>query len=276
MTDFDKPSDLFRWCLRNTKTGSDVYSYEACFPAYLAASAEIGYLWETYDRRLQELVEGVKAGTGLRVLEVGSGFGHDLVWTAAQGASAVGVDVNSEFVKISRRTRTRVEEHIGRRLDVDIRRTNLLAMDEKEKFNLIYMKDVFHHLEPRDKVVSKLSALLAPGGQLFIVEPNALNPLIQWQMYRIRGFKTVVEKVDAATGEKFLFGNERLVTGGGMRRAFERHGVYGRVRRMRLLPTRLAGLAWLARLARGLEHFGFERLAVPGCIHAIYSGRKGI
>lgn len=256
-------------------TGSDVYSYEMCFPAYLAASADDGYLWETYDRRLQELVAGVKAGPGLRILEVGSGFGHDLVWTAAQGASAVGIDVNSYFVEISRRTKMRVEERIGRDLHVDIRRTNLLAMDEQEKYDLIYMKDVFHHLEPREKVVSKLSALLATGGQLLIVEPNALNPLIQWQMYRIRGFRTIVEKVDSATGDRFLFGNERLITGGGMRRAFERNGVYGSVRMMRLLPTRLAGLAWMVRLARGLEYFGFERLVVPGCIHAIYSGRKG-
>ncbi len=275
MTNFDMPSDLFRWCLTNTKTGSRMYSYEVCFPAYLAAADAAGYLWETYDRRLQELVDSVKAGTGLRVLEVGCGFGHDLLWTAAQGASAVGIDVNSEFVEICRRTKTRVEQYIGRELDADIRRTNLLAMDENEKFDLIYMKDVFHHLEPREEVVSKLSALLAAGGQILVVEPNALNPLIQWQMYRIRGFRTVVEKVDAATGERFLFGNERLITGGALRRAFERNGVHGCVRRMRLLPTRLAAFSWMAHLARSLEHFGLERLVGSACIHTVYFGRKG-
>jgi SAM-dependent methyltransferase len=275
MANFDMPSDLFRWCLTNTETGSEVFSYEICFPTYLAAAARDGYIWETYNRRLQELIEGVKTGMRLRVLEVGSGFGHDLLWTAIQGASAVGIDVNSDFVEISRRTKARVEAHTGRTLDADIRRTNLLAMDESEKFNLIYMKDVFHHLEPREDVVAKLGALLAPGGQVIVVEPNALNPLIQWQMYRIRGFRTVIEKVDIATGERFLFGNERLVTGGGMCRVFARNGVRGSVRRMRLLPTRLAVTPWMVRLARGLEHLGFERMAAPACIHTIFVGRKG-
>lgn len=275
MTNFEMPSDLFRWCLRNTETGSDVYSYKICFPAYMAAAAAAGYLWETYDRRLQELIDGVRASAGLRVLEVGSGFGHDLLWTAVHGASAVGIDVNSDFVDISRRTKARVEAHVGRTLDADIRRTNLLAMDESEKFDLIYMKDVFHHLEPRENVVEKLIALLAPGGRVIVVEPNALNPLIQWQMYRIRGFRTVIEKVDAATGERFLFGNERLVTGGGICRVFERNGVRGSVRRMRLLPTRLAEAPWMVSVARGLERLGFERLAAPACIHTIFVGRKG-
>lgn len=275
MTEFNVPSELFRWCLKNTTTGSEVYSYEICFPAYLAASAEPGYLWGTYDRRLRELIDRVKAESGLRVLEVGSGFGHDLVWTAVQGANAVGIDVNSDFVDISQRTKMRVEESIGRPLHVDIRRTNLLAMDEGEQqFDLIYMKDVFHHLEPREKMISKLSALLAPRGKLLIVEPNALNPLIQWQMYRIRGFRTIIEKIDAATGEKFLFGNERLVTGSGMRNAFERNGVHGSARKMRLLPTRLARHGWMVRLARALEDHGFERLVGPACIHTIYFGQK--
>ena len=68
MTNFDMPSDLFRWCLTNTKTGSDVYSYEVCFPAYLAAAAAAGYLWETYDRRLQELLDSA-ARHGVSVCE---------------------------------------------------------------------------------------------------------------------------------------------------------------------------------------------------------------
>lgn len=46
-----------------------MYSYEAYFPAYLAAAAESGYLWETYDRRLQEFgrwCDGRRGASGSR------------------------------------------------------------------------------------------------------------------------------------------------------------------------------------------------------------------
>lgn len=274
MKKFDLPSQLFRWCLLNTSSGHDVFSYESCFPSYLSISGLNGYLWRTYDRRLEALIDGVHSGTNQRILEVGCGFGHDLVWTAQAGARAVGIDVNSNFVEIAKRTKTAVESRLGRSIDVDIRRCNLLAMPEHEQFDLIYMKDVFHHLEPREEIVAKLASLLAPGGSIVIVEPNAWNPLIQLQMFRIRKFRTVVEKTDAATGERFLFGNERLLTGGKLRQLFERVGVSGRSKSIRFLPTKLSTSPLLVRLALGLERMHLEPVLWPACIHTVYAGQK--
>jgi SAM-dependent methyltransferase len=269
---FELPSDLFKWCLKNTTSGSNIFSYDVCFPKYKAASNTHGYLWESYDNRLREIVKVIDRETS--VLEVGCGFGHDLVWTATRGARAIGIDVNSTFVDISNLTKTKIEKILGKELDVTIKRTNLLAMNDSEKFDLIFMKDVFHHLEPRERVVKKLVNLLAPKGRLVIVEPNALNPLIQWQMFRIRGFNTVIEKIDKLTGEKYLFGNERLVTGGQICRLFERLGLVGSVSRIRLLPTKLSGCESMAWCAKRLEQFRFEKLLPPACIHTIYMGYK--
>jgi SAM-dependent methyltransferase len=211
---------------------------------------------------------------GLRVLEVGCGFGHDLVWTAAHGARAVGIDVNSAFVDISKLTKSKIEKVLGQELDVIINRTNILMMDDSEKFDIIFMKDVFHHLEPREMVVKKLVNLLAPKGRLVIVEPNALNPLIQWQMFRIRGFNTVIEKTDNLTGERYLFGNERLVTGGKIRRLFGRSGLAGSVGLIRLLPTQLSGYGIMVGFAKIFEQLGMEKILSPACIHTIYVGVK--
>ena len=274
MKKFDLPSQLFRWCLLNTSSGHDVFSYETCFPSYLSISGLNGYLWRTYDRRLEALIDGVHPCTNQRILEVGCWFGHDLVWTAQAGARAVGIDVNSDFVEIAKRTKTAVESRLGRSIDVDIRRCNLLSMPEHEQFDLIYMKDVFHHLEPREEIVAKLASLLAPGGSIVIVEPNAWNPLIQLQMFRIRKFRTVVEKTDAATGERFLFGNERLLTGGKLRQLFERVGVSGRSKSIRFLPTKLSTSPLLVRLALGLKRMHLEPVLLPACIHTVYAGQK--
>lgn len=108
------------------------------------------------------------------------------------------------------------------------------------------------------------------------MKPNALNPLIQWQMFRIRGFKTIIEKIDSMTGERYLFGNERLVAGGEMCRLFKCAGLNGTVRRMRLLPTQLAGYKKVAQIARVFESFGLEYMLPPACIHTIYIGHKSV
>jgi len=209
MQAFELPSHLFRWCLTNTSSGNAVYSYEICFGQYLKIADGDSYLWRSYDRRLKPLIREISVRDKPRVLEVGSGFGHDLVWAACRGAHATGVEVNSEFVEISNRTKVAIERHTGQQVIVDIRRCNLLNMPDGQQFDVIFMKDVFHHLEPREEVVAKLGHLLSSGGTIIIVEPNAFNPLIQLQMFRIRGFRTVVEKTDATTGDTYLFGNER-------------------------------------------------------------------
>ena len=146
---------------KNTVSGSNVFSFDICFPRYKAACNSPGYLWESYDARLREISRVIDRG--LRVMEVGCGFGHDLVRTAVHGARAVGFDVNPAFVDISKLTKTKIENFLGQDLDVTIKRTNLLAMDDGEKFDIVFMKDVFHHLEPREIVVKKLANLLAPN-----------------------------------------------------------------------------------------------------------------
>lgn len=143
-----------------------------------------------------------------------------------------------------------------------------------EQFDLIYMKDTLHHLEQRKEVVARLSVLLAPSGTIVIVEPNAWNPLIQLQMLRIQGFRTVVEKTDPATGERFVFGNERLVTGVKMRSFFKREGIHGKSKTIRFLSTKLSRHPLLVRIALASKRIHLEPVLCPLCIHTIYLGRK--
>jgi SAM-dependent methyltransferase len=206
----------------------------------------------------------------MRVLEVGCGIGADLHWLALRGAHVVGIDVKSEWTSAAQKLSRHVAEQLSA-VEVDVRRTNLLDMAPSEQFDLIYMKDTFHHLEPRRQIVAKLASLLAPGGSVVIVEPNALNPLIQLKMFRIRGFNTIVDKLDKATGEWFVYGNERLVCGRIITRLFREAGIEGSTRLFRLVPTALAD-GPIVRLARGAERLGLEAFLAPACIHCVYRG----
>lgn len=269
---FPRPSDLFRWCLENATHRSGPMAYREVFPQYHINHEADGYLWRQYDRRLSDLIAAMRPG--LRVLEVGCGFGHDLCWTAIHGAKATGIDVKSDMVSMSTQLKKRLETEFGYELDVEIVGANLLDFDRDGSFDFIYMKDTLHHLEPRQEIVPKLAALLAPGGRLLIVEPNAWNPMIQYKMFRIRGFKTIIELTDAETGKHFIYGNERLLTGGTMTRLFAAAGLKGSTHSFRLIPSSLSTNRRLTALADRIEAANIERLLPLAPIHTVYCGIK--
>lgn len=100
--------------------------------------------------------------------------------------------------------------------------------------------------------------------------------MIQYKMFSIRRFRTIITKIDKATGERFIYGNERLVTGGAMRRLFRRVGVDGRSWLLRLLPTALARQPSLVRVADALENIGVGAWFPPASIHCVYIGTKRV
>lgn len=263
------PAEFSVWCLQNVSDPEIPYGLS--WPELFGRLDPSNYYWRNYDRRLRALIDSVRPR--LRVLEVGCGYGNDLHWIALQGADAVGIDVDSSQMRAAQRLNAHVAAALGRPVDVDIRRANVLNISG-ETFDIIYMKEVFHHLEPRDEVVSKLSELLRPGGVIILVEPNAWNPLIQIQMLKVRGFKTVVAAIDQQSGEHWVYGNERIISAGSIKRLFRQVGIEGVTELFRLLPTRLAFTEPLARIASAIERRHLDALLPPACIHATFVGRK--
>lgn len=267
------PSDFFRWCIKNAKFPDGLQRYDDLFANYAQAVDGAEYLWLNYDNRLRPLIE--MSLTGKRVLEVGCGLGHDLVWSAIRGAVSVGIDVKSEWVEAARGLYEQVSGKMKSPLSLEIRHQNVLDFADGESFDVVWMKDTFHHLEPRERIVEKLAKLLAPKGKLIIQEPNAWNPLIQLQMFRIRKFRTIVEKIDKKTGERFIYGNERLISAARLRREFEAHSVTGYIEYFRLLPTRFCKSSTAVKACRFLErNFANKRLLTPFWIHYVFVGNK--
>ncbi len=268
MTDFESPGKFFSWCLECAN--SERIPFRSNYPQYFERQTGAEYLWKSYDRRLQDL--SAFARPGVRILEVGCGIGADLHWLALKGADVVGIDVKSEWINAARSlTEVVIDKLVP--VSVDIRRANVLDVSN-EQFDLIYMKDTFHHLEPRIEIVEKISELLRPGGAVVIVEPNAWNPFIQYKMFKIRGFNTIIEKIDRDTGERFIYGNERLVFGFALQNLFARFSVSGRVRNFRLLPTVLTRMAPAVAIAERLEAAHLDSFLLPFAIHSVFKGEK--
>lgn len=163
-----------------------------------------------YNEQVRELEQFAKPGT--RVLEVGVGTGTEFTWLAFKGASVVGIDAFRHCVNSANERLGILRSRIGRALDASVHLTPLETFKDEEGFDVIWMEQVFHHLEPRAQVVEKIASLLRPGGRVILSEANALNPLLQAQLFRARGFKMIIEaKTDYGT---VLYGNERVLACG--------------------------------------------------------------
>ena len=270
---FQFPSDLFKWFMNHDKR-KDEWNYKSLFNQYFRYKKTDHYLWETYDRRLYPIIDIVKKSKKIKILEVGFGFWHDLLWASQFGHEVYGIDVKSIFFEICCNSQRQLEKAINKKLNVNIFNINLLDLDENNKFDLIFMKDTFHHLEPREEVTSKISKLLNKNGKVIIIEPNALNPLIQLQMFKIRGFNTVILKQDPNTGKKFIYGNERLITGKKINRIFKIHNIKSEYYNIRFLPTFLVKYNILVKIVKKFEINFFEKIFQIFCVHTIFIGKK--
>jgi len=103
-------------------------------------------------------------------------------------------------------------------------RTSFGTVKRTALFDIIFLEETFHHLEPRLERVKKISSLLRKDGVLIISEPNAYNVFMQLQLFKRRGFKTL-KRMTLDNGQVTYYGVERIVTARRLIRLFEPHGL---------------------------------------------------
>lgn len=162
------------------------------------------YLRHYYERQTHELMARIAARPGARVLEAGCGCGTEALWAAAKGASVVGLDISDELLSVARHRLELLERETGRPLPCTFQRGSVLDLAEDEPFDVVYLEQAFHHIEPRQALITKLARLVKPGGHLILSEANGWNPFLQWRLFRMRGLKTIVMH------DGHLWGHERI------------------------------------------------------------------
>jgi len=164
-----------------------------------------------YNEQTKELLSLIAPSVeSLKVLEIGSGTGTESLWMALMGARVLGVDIQDDRLRLARKRQKIIEEQLGRKLDCEFINKNILNLEEND-YDIVWIEQAFHHLEPRDEIIYKLSLLVKTGGYIVISESNALNPLTQFQLFMKRGFKTIRTYTDSDGGDH-VYGDERILT----------------------------------------------------------------
>lgn len=221
-----------------------------------------------YRRQIQDVLDLIRAKPGTRVLEIGCGTGTESLWMAMHDATVEAIELAKPRFEVANARKVVLESDLGRQLKCEFINGSLMDVPAAQQYDIVWMEQAFHHLEPRTEVVDKIAALLQPGGHVVISEANALNPLLQAQLFLQRGFKTVGEFTDEI-GRRYPYGNERILSAGSLARLLTQAGIETvSIEHFRVFPN---SPVW--------DNLLELELAVPGWLrplftHYNYVGRK--
>src|SRR5690242_3708582 len=133
------------------------------------------FAWQTgapyFAATERALLDGVRAGAGERLLEIGCGEGGNLWHLRALGAARFGVDFSAAKAAFARRaTGVAVAAADAARLPF-----------ADGSFDAVLFRDLLHHLPDRARALDEARRVLKPGGRLTLVEPNRRSPLVMLQ-----------------------------------------------------------------------------------------------
>jgi len=112
-----------------------------------------------------------------RILDVGCGFGQMLIRLKEEGYKNIsGIDIGSESVNHCREQGLQVEK---------IETISEFATGNPGKFDLILMSHVLEHIPAREVIptLTSLKSMLATGGSLIVMVPNAQSATGVYWMY---------------------------------------------------------------------------------------------
>jgi len=215
------------------------------------------FLCHVMTQRLLELHDKLENRRNLNILDVGAGTGSESIFMALHGHKVLGIDINRERLEVAKERKKIAEEYWNRKLLCEFKEENLLDHNPEELYDLIWMEETFHHLEPRGKVVPKLYELLNENGCIIMTEANGHNPLNQLKFFIKRGFNTIKIKELYMNGEmkKVYYGNERILSPRKLSKLMKKAGFTStRYRYFRVFPVFVVRLLG-SKLSMLIENF---------------------
>ncbi len=108
----------------------------------------------------------------LRVLDVGSGYGHTAAALAKRCAAVVGIEPSDSLYQFA------LENYLpAERENLQFQCQGAESLTEADQFDLIVLDNVLEHMPDQQTTLTNITRALKPGGALYLLVPNKLWPI---------------------------------------------------------------------------------------------------
>ena len=112
---------------------------------------------------------------GVKMLDIGCGFGVDCQWYVEQGAEKVlGIDISEKMIALAR------ERNSHEQIDYQVIAAEDLDTCSLE-FDLVVSSLGFHYVEDFEGLIGNISQILKPGGQLVFSQEHPLTTCVRME-----------------------------------------------------------------------------------------------
>lgn len=199
--------------------------------------------WTDRHLELEKELDVIRDKPDVMVLDIGCGTGSISLYIAhiLRGkGNVLGIDINKERLYCAIERKKVLENEMGFRLNCTFMESSIVSHSGDDKYDLIYLEEAFHHMEPRREIVKRISGLLKHRGVVILSEVNAYNPFMQLSLLKRRGLKTIEKRHDENDRE-YLYGVERILPAKSVARLFKTYNLkVNSLRYFRLASSALA------------------------------------
>ncbi len=140
-------------------------------------------------RRFREVLSRADLKPGLRVLDLGCGWGYGTLWARAQGCEVAGIDLGLDQLAWAR-------AHLDPEARLGLTRANAAALPfPARSFDRAVSVEMMEHVfrPDRRRVLAEIARVLKPGARLSLSTPNPASPIealkrlaVRWPALRRR------------------------------------------------------------------------------------------
>tara|TARA_B110000444_G_scaffold59737_1_gene55622 strand:+ start:462 stop:1271 length:810 start_codon:yes stop_codon:yes gene_type:complete len=189
--------------------------------AYYFSYLKNGKYWlENNELNYKEIYQLIKELGNPKILDAGSGCGSESITFGILGAEVLGVEIKKDRLDIVNKRKRLFSKKYDKEINVKFELKNIFEVNGK--FDIIWLNQAFHHMEPRKKIIEKLDSLLKINGYIIFGEANGWHPLVQAGLFKARGFKTIVN-LELENGTTIPYGNERITTSKNIKKLFKEY-----------------------------------------------------
>lgn len=178
------------------------------------------YWLENNELNYKEIYQLIKHLANPKILDAGSGCGSESITFGLLGADVLGVEIKKNRLDVANKRKHIFNKKYNKEINVNFELKNIFEVSGK--FDIIWLNQAFHHMEPRKKIIEKLDSLLSADGYIIFGEANGWHPLVQAGLLKARGFKTIVN-LELEDGTTIPYGNERITTPKNLKKLFNEY-----------------------------------------------------